>query len=350
MKTTRNILSFIISALVSTCLFSCGGNNEFYMSGKLSNNDTKQLFVVFDDPIADIDTISVNSKGEFSYTFVPDTITMLRLVNDSGIALPVFADKGWEVSIEGSLNTPKVKGNGPNKDLQDFRNEIAAILNTGNTSSDSTSASSISDIAEKFIKSHRQSYASAYILNDYFIQSDNPDKEKIKALIEQLDGHVKDCRVVDVIQKNLAEKNNMSKSDYINYFSCKRRNGEYISWSSKDELFTLINIWAGWSKESIVKRDSLFSILGKLPKDNFRILNISIDYEKKLWEKNCKKDTLQWIEVCDFKGWKNQITEQCDIRYIPYNILVDKNRKIIATNIYGDELVDKMKELTDKKK
>lgn len=333
-----NIIIKIISACILVSIVSCKNNNEFTLSGKLYNKKEKNIYLIFDDPIAKSDTIKV-IDGNFEYKFIPDTITMFRLVNDSGIHIPVFADKGWEVKFTGSFSEPKITGEGPNKDLQDFRNNIKEIKDSAE----------VYNKAKDFVMENRQSYASAYIINDYMIQKRNPDIEEIKAAIAQLDGHVKDCRIVDVIQKTLSENKN-SKSEYLNYFSCKDKKGKYVSWGGKNDSYTLINLWASWDKSSKTLRDSLYGQIRTVPKEKFRVLNISLDFNKKEWEEGCKEENDQWIEACDFKGWENQIIEQLSISDIPYTILVSNNRKIIAKSLLKKEdILEKVKSLLDKK-
>lgn len=324
---------FFYSLLILT---SCSEDNTFTLTGELSNKKEKYIIAIYDDPIGKVDTIKL-TDGKFEYSFIPDTITIFRLANDSGIALPVFADKGWDVNFKGSFANPHIKGDGPNDELQQFRDKV--LKDTINKSS----------LAKDFILNNRTSYASAYILNEYFIQDKNPDIKELKELIAQIDGHVKDCRIVDIIQKKVAE-NKEDKSDYINYFSCKDRKGKYVSWSSKDEQYTLVNIWASWDEKSIVIRDSLYNTIKTLPEKDFRVLNISIDFDKNSWEKECKKENEQWIETCDFKGWENSVVKQLNINTLPYNILVTKNRKIITTCIYGDELKEKIENLIQENK
>lgn len=312
-------------------LASCGPNNVFTLTGELGNKKEKYIFAIYDDPIGKIDTINL-IDGKFEYSFIPDTITIFRLTNDSGIALPIFADKGWNVVFKGSFANPSISGNGPNDELQQLRKIITK-----------DSVNKISQ-AKDFILNNRTSYASAYVLNEFFIQDNDPNIKELKDLIAQIDGHVKDCRVIDIIQKNITE-NKEDKSEYINYFSCKDRKNKYVSWSNKDEQFTLINIWASWDYNSIVIRDSLYNKIKALPKKDFRVLNLSIDFDKKAWEKECKEENEQWIETCDFKGWDNPVLKQLNINKLPYNILVTKNRKIITTCIYGDKLKDKIENL-----
>ena len=330
------ILYKAILLYTSIVLTSCGGSDMFTLNIELNNKKEKNIYAIYDDPIATIDTIKLK-EGKYEYTFLPDTITLIRLVNDSGLSVPVFADKKWKVNFKGNFSNPQITGNGPNNELQNFRNLI---------SKDTTD---IISKAQDFILSNRESYASAYIFNQYFIQNPNPDLQKLDEIISQMDGHIKDCRIVDIIQKTLSE-NRDKKSEYLNYFSCKDRSGKYVSWSSKEELYTLVNIWASWDEQSKTIRDSLYIKTKSLPKDGFRVLNISIDFDRSEWEKHCKKENEQWIETCDFEGWQNVIVKQMNISKLPYNILVTKNRKIITSCIYGDELVQKVRDLIQENK
>lgn len=318
-------------------MVSCGEQQEFILKGELNNKKENTIYAIYDDPVAKIDTIKPED-GKFEYSFIPDTITTFRLVNDSGYAVPIFADKGWNVTFKGSFYRPEISGNGPNDDLQKFREMILKNSNAN-----------ITDAAKQFILANRESYASAYIFNQYFIQGQNPDLEELADIVAQMDGHVKDCRIVDIIQKTLSD-NKEAKSDYLNYYSCKDRKGKYVSWNSKDELYTLVNIWASWDERSKKDRDSLYSTIKTFPKKDFRVLNISLDFNRKEWESNCKDENEQWIEVCNFDGWQNPLVKQMRISNVPYNILVTKNRKIITTCISYDKIKDKINSLTEDNK
>ena len=63
------------------------------------------------------------------------------------------------------------------------------------------------------------------------------------------------------------------------------------------------------------------------------------------WKKAIKDDKLYWYQVSDLKGWKNSTSDQYGIKAIPSNLLLDKEGKIIAKNIFGKKLMDKLSEL-----
>jgi hypothetical protein len=51
--------------------------------------------------------------------------------------------------------------------------------------------------------------------------------------------------------------------------------------------------------------------------------------------------------VSDLQGWQNATSAEYGIKAIPSNVLIDKNGVIIAKNIFGEKLTDKLKELMD---
>lgn len=275
----KKLYLLLLSVYLLFCLDSCRQSDEFELKGELEGITSDMILVVFDDPDSKLDTIYPRG-GKFTYAFSPDTLNTFRLVNDSGEVFPIFADKGWKVSVKGSFAHPEIKGDGPNNEYQEFLQSIHALKDSAQ----------ICQQAENFIKSHPSSPASAYILYWYFSQSANPNLSLIARLTEPLTGKVKDCRVLNEVLQKLPEKEK-STSTYLNYLSVKKRNGEYLSWSSSgtQKQYSLINFWASWDKESIALKDSLYALCEKFPKNNFRVVNFSLDYNKEEWEKIRKK-------------------------------------------------------------
>ena len=113
-----------------------------------------------------------------------------------------------------------------------------------------------------------------------------------------------------------------------------------------------MDFWASWHPESVAEQDSLERVIKPLRKENFVVVSISLDYDRQAWMKASDRDTTQWIQLCDFKGWKNTTVEEQNIQSLPSNILLSPNKQIIERNIRGQKLIDKIKQLTkdDKRK
>lgn len=327
-------------ALLPGLLSSCSGKQNFTLKGELNTSDSSDepILVIYDDPEAKLDTI-YPKKGKFTYMLSPDTLTLMRLANRQGEIIPIFADKGWEVQLKGTFSQPELKGTGANLEYQEFLQSIAAIRKDEKASAKE---------AEKFIQSHPQSVVSAYLLDRYFIQQPHPDVRLIQKLIKPLSGTVKDSRILSVAMKALPSQK-ASDVTYLSYYSCKDRNGKYISWNSNDRPpYTLVNFWASWSETSLSEREKLKELVSSLAPQTLKILNVSLDIQKEKWLDQCKPDTTSWIETCDFKGWENQLVKQHHIDRLPANILIDKNRKIIDSNLTGEQIRKKIQEDKDK--
>ena len=69
----------------------------------------------------------------------------------------------------------------------------------------------------------------------------------------------------------------------------------------------------------------------KFSSKGLEIISISLDTEKGDWLRAIAKDKLVWINVSDLNGWETKIAKDYFINSIPQSILLDKDRKILAT-------------------
>jgi hypothetical protein len=67
--------------------------------------------------------------------------------------------------------------------------------------------------------------------------------------------------------------------------------------------------------------------------------------QKAAWFAAIKKDGLNWTQVCDLKGWKNDAAKLYMVESIPQNFLIDPNGVIIAKNLRGEDLQQKLASL-----
>lgn len=82
----------------------------------------------------------------------------------------------------------------------------------------------------------------------------------------------------------------------------------------------------------------------KFHKKGFDILGVSYDTDRDKWMKAIAKDELDWSHVSDLKGWQNATSDIYGIWAIPHSIILDPNGVIIAKNLRGKELHEKLEE------
>ena len=78
------------------------------------------------------------------------------------------------------------------------------------------------------------------------------------------------------------------------------------------------------------------------------ILGVSLDKEASKWKEAIQKDQLNWNHVSNLKQWEDPIAKMYQIESIPSTVILDSKGNIVATNLFGEELKTKIKELLTK--
>lgn len=118
-----------------------------------------------------------------------------------------------------------------------------------------------------------------------------------------------------------------------------------ISLATFKGKYLLIDFWE--SNCTNYRKQTAFEIeTYKLYKDKkFEILGICFDTLKTTWQKSIKQDSLFWTQVRDTIGLKSEIAKKYFVASVPYNVLINPQGKIIATDIWKEELREKLKSL-----
>jgi peroxiredoxin len=75
---------------------------------------------------------------------------------------------------------------------------------------------------------------------------------------------------------------------------------------------------------------------------NFTVFGVSLDTEKDNWDEAIKNDGLTWKQGSELKGWESKVVRDYQLEAIPSNCLIDPNGKIIAKNIFNDEVENEL--------
>ena len=318
---------------------SCNNeNNNFILKGEISGLTSDTLLVYYQIPEYKLDTIFCKN-GVFEYSITPDTLTLFSLIFNAEESLPIFANKNQTAQIKGSVTDLEIQGKDENK----LMNDILSLLK--NTPENKTK-----QVVDSLIKTNNQSFTNLYLIDKYYAQDSLPNYKHLEELIESQSGIIKDTPYIMLLQSKIEAIDNQNKSRSIHSLYGQTPKGENIKWNDIRNKYILIDFWASWHSQSLVEQDSLQSIIKALKKENFLVCSISLDLDKEAWLKASDKDTTQWIQICDFKGWNNALIKSQSINALPYNLLLDKNKRIIARNIRGEELINKVKELIKKDK
>ncbi|MEM1357505.1 MAG: TlpA disulfide reductase family protein [Bacteroidota bacterium] len=121
--------------------------------------------------------------------------------------------------------------------------------------------------------------------------------------------------------------------------------GQEISLSDLRGKVVLIDFWASWCGPCRKENPNVVKMYAKYKDQGFEILGVSLDNTKSRWLKAIEDDKLTWLHVSDLKGWRSAFAQQYGVSSIPQTILLDKAGNILARNLRGAGLEQKLAEI-----
>ncbi|MBI9033545.1 MAG: redoxin domain-containing protein [Bacteroidales bacterium] len=210
------------------------------------------------------------------------------------------------------------------------------------------------------IENNSNQLASLLLINEYFGRSplfNENEHLKYFTLLDSIlftkypeNKHVIDHhnRVQDFLQK---EKRNRLAKDRFDIgqpfpdLNLPNMDGEMQSvLNSKSEL-TLVYIWSSMNAQSRKQNRDLMELYQDFHKQGFEIYGISIDNNLSLWKNALKIDRIEWVSVCDGKGSNSPLIDLFALDKLPVSFLIDRNMKIVGTNMVIEDLIEKLKTL-----
>jgi len=125
----------------------------------------------------------------------------------------------------------------------------------------------------------------------------------------------------------------------------KQPNGEVFEWEKLSGKIVLLDFWASWCGPCRVENPNVVRVYQSYKDQGFEILGVSLDQDRSQWLQAIEKDNLSWEHVSDLNGWRSQAAQDYFVSAIPATFLLDREGKIIAKNLRGKQLEDKLAEI-----
>ncbi len=156
-------------------------------------------------------------------------------------------------------------------------------------------------------------------------------------------------KTYDMQKAQMAQMQQQQDNSWVNKqapdFSMPDANGKIISLSSFKGKYLLVDFWASWCSPCRMENPNVVKAYNEFKDKNFAVLGVSLDKEKDPWQQAILADKLAWTQVSDLKYWNSKAVEVFKFEGIPFNILIDPQGKIIAQELRGNDLENKLKEI-----
>ena len=378
-----NKLSLFLSLIL---VISGCKNSTIQISGKLQN-PVKGVYIYLNElktEWASVDSLKIGEDGKFNFKREATLPAFYLIKINNNDFFTTLIEPGEKLRIEAmydSLNFPSFMSGSKGSEKmvaynKALRNTISKLMslneiysqNSGNPdmskvvqSLDSMAQQYLNEIniyTKKYIDQNIKSMISlaalyqqvapnVYVLDPvrdikYFVKVDSslysqyPESAPVKALHEQVQSLISRAGATAFLKAG----------DEAPEISLPTADGKIVTLSSTRGNIVLLDFWASWCNPCRKENPNLVKAFNQYHSKGFKIFQVSLDKTKEEWLKGIGEDNLnQWIHVSDLKYWNSAVVPLYKIETIPFNMLLDNQGKIIATNLRGEDLQKKLAEL-----
>ncbi|MFN6145699.1 MAG: redoxin family protein [Planctomycetota bacterium] len=126
--------------------------------------------------------------------------------------------------------------------------------------------------------------------------------------------------------------------------------GKVIDLAAYKGKVVLVDFWATWCGPCIAELPNVIAAYDKYHAQGFEIVGISLDEDRAKLDAFVKARKITWRQHFDGKGWQNEAAQAWGIQSIPATFLIGADGKIVATDLRGQQLDQKLAKLLPAKK
>ncbi len=269
------------------------------------------------------------------------------IFGDQPPAVPLFLDNS-NVKITGdksAIDKLSITGSPSQNQYAEYTTAIKPYekIFLPDAAYDANAAHNVEKISEEFIKKYPESYVAPLAI--IRLMQVNQDGTRAENFFNHLPAPVQSTQLGQYVNQQIQESKINPIGSVIQDFSQKDTAGNVVKVSSFRGKYVLLDFWASWCRPCRMENPNVVAAYNKFHDKNFTILSISLDQAKPAWLSAIQMDGLNWSHVSDLKGWNNEVAALFQIRSIPQNLLIDPDGKIIAKNLKGAVLDNKLNEI-----
>ncbi|MCW3466288.1 TlpA disulfide reductase family protein [Chitinophaga nivalis] len=198
---------------------------------------------------------------------------------------------------------------------------------------------------QQFVKDHPKSFFSLEVLRD--LAGNNMDVAAVEPLYNLLAADLRNSDAGKALGKTIEQERKLSIGALAPDFTQNDVNDKPVKLSDFKGKYVLLDFWASWCGPCRRENPNVVKAYNQYKDKNFTVLGVSLDQpgKKAKWIDAIAADGLTWTQVSDLKFWENEAAQSYNVKSIPQNYLIDPAGKIVAKNLRGEALEQKLAEL-----
>ncbi|MBB1138917.1 TlpA disulfide reductase family protein [Myroides sp. WP-1] len=212
---------------------------------------------------------------------------------------------------------------------------------------------SINEVYKKYLADNANNAFGLLLLSQQMMSSQDEETDFVKEF-DKFSAELKESKVgkkIDSMLKmmGLSEEAaaGLKVGDIAPNFTSKTPEGKELSLEAfkAGKKLVLIDFWASWCGPCRVENPNVVKLYNGFKDKGLDIIGVSLDKEQEKWVQAIEKDGLVWGQVSNLQFWNDEIAAAYGVRAIPANYLINEKGEILAINLYGEELYQKVEEL-----
>ncbi|MET6990701.1 TlpA disulfide reductase family protein [Sediminicola arcticus] len=362
----------LVSVCALTAVIACNNKPDGFsldgtVNGKLENGTKVYLKVAnAENQLVDVDT-TIIENGKFNFSG-PAGLPEIHYIYVDQLRgnIPFIVEKG-EIELtfqKDSLTNAQITGTPQNEFFSDFIKGSKALssremsinedMRKASANNDEPTMVSLRDeyfeLQEEaknfeldYVKKNPSSLISVLII-DKVLNTKSMTEEEVKTLYDSLSPEMKKTKP----GKNIEEKLNKSKSTSIGSkapnFSAPTPSGELLALNDAMGKVTIVDFWAAWCKPCRAENPNVVKVYNQYHEKGLNIIGVSLDRKAEDWKKAIADDGLAWNHVSNVQYF-DEIAKLYNVDAIPATFILDENGVIIAKNLRGPALEQRIAEL-----
>ncbi|MDR2906403.1 MAG: AhpC/TSA family protein [Bacteroidales bacterium] len=333
-----------LTILIVACLFFACNRNSYTITGTIAESLYEGKPVMLgkqvDNQFIWMDTVII-TDGKYQFKGeVEEPVSAAIIINYAGrmdgIPVSLILENAKIKITTDAQRKSKVEGTEQNEILHAFLDAESELKQQKNTEG-------LQALVLEFVKTNINNVAGlsqAHKVSDFSLEQlkeavsgateetlKNPIVAKLIARIQGFESTAIGQRFAD-FQMRTPDGKDVALSDYAG-------KGTYV----------LVDFWASWCGPCRREIPNLIQAYKKYKDKGFEIVGVSFDADEKSWFNGLNDFNMPWPQMSDLKAFDSDAVNLYTISGIPHTVLLDKDGIIIAKDLRGEALEEKLKEI-----
>jgi peroxiredoxin len=360
----------LYSIVTVVFMFSCTQSPQYKIKGNVDglNSGSAVLSKVVENELITVDSVAINEgafafKGsveqpEFYVITFADTLDGIQLfLENKEINIVAHIDSIGLADIQGSELTTIF--NDFNEKLFNYNMQFRALYNEYIQANMSGNNKRVKEIEEEyaaaenqqmeyinsFVKENSNNVLAPYITLRYMAYQ--LEVSELEEIVEGFAPEILETKYATTLNERLEIMKRVAIGQPFVDFTLNDTTGNPLALSTivDQNDYVLLDFWAAWCNPCRQENPHLVATYAEYKDKGFEIFGVSFDKTREAWVKAIKQDGITWPQVSDLKYWDSAAGKLYAVRSIPHSVLIDKEGIIVAKNLRGEELTNKLEEL-----